>query len=260
MASRFLVPLFAVVAATALCPQSNAATHYFLIQGNFDTSTAAAETFKWVVDDPNNVLQSGQDVMNAIFGTMSTVSGPVSTVGAGFQIDATYYGTFNPPSYFFETFTLLGLPGTADDKALEYNFDDGLGWNYYNKGGSYAGAFDAPHSDIYPDGELSGWTSGRVGTTGRSLLENGVAETTFDAWVFGGDGFGAPKATIQGSENDPTVANFTGSNTLIQQYVNGVSVYSYSAVPEPQRALLLLAGISSMLTVRRRKRASNHLR
>lgn len=242
--------------ATFLSPGAHAAVHYFLIQGNFDTSSPSVETYKWMVDDPNNVLQKGQDVMNAIFGNPGTVSGPVSTTGAGFRVDATYYGTFNPPAYFYEAFTFLGLPGTADDVTLEAVFgdmdNDGLGWGYYNAGGSYTDSFFSnPTFGEYGDGA---WYSGQSGTTSRSLLGNGVPETTFDAWVYGADGYASGNAaTVQGSENDPLVEDFTGINNLIQQYGNGVSVYSIAAAPEPQRAILFIFGVAAVLGVRRRK-------
>lgn len=254
MVHRLSTYILPVVAACSLSfSEASAAVHYFLIQGDFNASTAGAETFKWMVDDPNNVLQSGQDIVNAIFGTMSTTSGPVSTTGAGFTIDATYYGSFDPPSYFYEAITYLGLPGSGDDVMLEYDFTSGLGWNYYNAGGSYSGAFDTPHSGVYGDGA---WTSGRVGTTGRSLLEGTTHETTYDAWVFGNDGFGNTQATVVGGENSPTENNFSGSPTLINSYGNGVSVYTVTAAPEPGRSLLAVAGVLALITRRRRRVSS----
>jgi hypothetical protein len=233
------------------------AVHYFLLQGNFDVSTTAVETYKFKITDSNSVLQSGQSLMDTVFGTPSRVgtSNIYTTSGSGFDISYTYYSSF-------DSFLINSIKLTGTDDLLATNVGAGLSWNYYVSGGSYIDAYPppeyaGPESGPYEDGE---WTMAYTGQPQRSLLDtdgDGVADATFDGWVFGSDGYydgipePPPAATIGGADNAPIEGFFTGPGTSVD-YGNGITVFSYSAVPEPAHALLVTLGLV-VVGLRRRR-------
>ena len=252
-----------IVLLLATCVLSQGAVHYFLLQGNFDASTSAVETYKFKVTDNGGVLQDGQDLMNNIFGTPINVgsTNEYRSTGSGFDISYTYYSDYD--SYLINSIKL-----SSSSTVLSTNGSLGVSWNGYSSGGGYADAFlfdpvleeyVGPLTGPYADGT---WTYGYTGMSQRSLLDidgDGTLEASYDGWVFGNDGYTwlngnepLPASTIEGSGNSPLAGSFDGPGTSVTNG-NGVIVFSYSAVPEPGRMLFLAFSFACICLQRKRR-------
>lgn len=237
----------------------SAAVHYFVVQGNFDTTTTAVETYKFKITDTNGALEDGQSVMNAVFGTPTRVgsTNEFRTTGSGFDVSYTYYEDYG--AYLINSIKL-----TSSTDYLATNAGTGLSWSYYNAGGGYTDAYlppnyDTPMTGPYGDGS---WTYSYTGQAQRTLLDidgDGNVDASYDGWVFGSDGYTEgpgevipPAATITGLDNLPLDSNFTGPGTSVT-YGNGVTVFSYAAAPEPGRPLLVMFALAGLCIQRKRK-------
>jgi len=222
------------VTSTAL----RADTSYLLIQGPFGPSSAT-ETFEWQVNYQTGTLQTGQDLLNAVFGsptangtytdgfndTYNYYTAGDNSQGVGYIDFGTTPGTLTEP--FPISFT---LNSTAVIQDPFYN----PSWIYYVAGG--AGALNGgPYSNT------GTWNLSNDGSYNRTLSDG-----SFDGWVFGnpGDTFASPPIpadTIAGDNNNPTVADFANATVV-------------NAVPEPAGAALPILGAVFMLGLSRLRR------
>ncbi len=187
------------------------------------------DTFQWQVNYLSGQLVTGQDLLNAVFGT-PVVTGTYNSFGFDYPYLTSSNGSFLGAGYigysfgnFLESVTIAGknVPTVSP-----------LGWTYYNAGGfDQAGVAGV----IYPDGN---WISSNSGVGTRQL-----ANGSYDGWVYGFDGYSSmdPTAIIEGTGYLPLVSNFSGA-TLID----------LTSVPEPGRVALLFIGASCMVMRRRR--------
>ncbi|MEQ1850889.1 MAG: PEP-CTERM sorting domain-containing protein [Chthoniobacteraceae bacterium] len=216
-----IVALFAAVAGL------RADTSYLLIQGPFGMSGSEV-TFKWKVNYDAGVLLTGQQLLNAVFGTPAA-SGTYTdgfagvydlyragnpTLGAGYIDFDTTPGSLGLP--FLVSLTLGGI-------TVEQDPSYSPGFNYYVAGGG--------GGQVYPN--MGAWTFSIDGSAARTL-SNG----SFDAWVFGST---FPSAMVNGAGNTPAVPNFSGATEI-------------TAVPEPAGVLLVLFGAGGLFALPRRRR------
>jgi len=229
----FALALALFAAFTGLHAQTGAVsgtTSYLLIQGPFGPDDAE-ETFKWQVNYPTGYLQSGQGLLNAVFGSPSFNgtyytdpygnSYPYWTAGNSTQGDGLIYypqyGVFFLASVTLDSTTVLQDPSYSP------------GWNYYVAGGG------SNYGVGYPNGT---WTYSNDGLGSRALAFPNNGSDSFDAWVFGSTD--NPPA-IFGDDNDPTAADFADAIVI-------------NIVPEPGSIALLALGAGGMLAVYRRRR------
>lgn len=225
----FAVGIFASLA------HLRADTSYLLIQGPFGAG-GAEETFKWQVNYNAGVLETGQDLLSAVFGQPS-LSGTYtdgfgqtynhwvagnSTQGAEFIDFGTDSRTLTSP--FVVSFSLNSI---SVAQTIDYNF----GWIYYVAGG---GSNEGQGYD-----NNGTWSFSEDGSATRTLV-NG----SFDAWVFGfTNPFGDPVTFVDGANNTPLTTPSFANATVI------------NVVPEPSGIGLLWAG-AGMLGFCRRPQAS----
>jgi hypothetical protein len=252
----WMVALFA--ALTGVRGQSGAVsgtTSYLLVQGPFGASNAE-ETFKWEVNYQAGDLQTGQNLLNVVFGvpifsgsdytdlygdTYPYWTSGNSTQGAGY-IYYPQFGQFLLASITLDSVTVLQDPSYSP------------GWNYYVAGGG------SNYGDGYANN--GSWTYSADGLGSRSLTPPDAASDgssqpgSFDGWVFGDTDYGATSTidngTVGGTNDDgsassginaPFVANFADA-TLID-------------VPEPGSAVLLILGAGGMLLLCKRQCAQS---
>jgi len=230
----------------AVCCFGNlqAATTYLLIQGPFGTA-GAMETHKWKILYNEGTLNTGLDVMMAVFGIPSQ-TGTIATDFDDPLFPSDYYTSTNGANgaaYIdFNNAPGTGIVGTSlflesltiHGTTVKMGSDYDPGWNAFAAGGSNGlTGIDAEDYDSLV------WTIGSSGLNSRPILDG-----TFNAWTFG-----AYDTPITNSDDnistslmyDPLVANF-----------NDAIVIDLTAVPEPGRALLVVLG-GIMLVFRRRR-------
>lgn len=219
------------VAFFAAIAYARADTSYLLIQGPFGAA-GAIETFQWQVNYPAGDLETGQDLLNVIFGSPS-FSGtyytdpygnpyPYWTAGNGTQgagyVDYPQYDGLFLASVTLDSTTVLQDPSYSP------------GWNYYVAGGG----------SNYGTGYTNGtWTYSNDGLDSRSLTFPGNDSDSFDAWVFGSTD--DPPA-VQGANYAPTAADFANATVI-------------TIVPEPGSAALLLFAAGGILATFKGRRA-----
>lgn len=206
-------------------------TSYLLIQGPFGAGGAEA-TFKWQVNYQAGVLQTGQDLLDAVFGSPSLSGTYMDGFGftyqnwvAGNGVKGADYIDFNNSSFSAPFVVSFTLNSTSVAQTADYN----TGWIYYLAGGgsNLGNGYDN-------DGA---WTFGQDGTLSRSLV-NG----SFDAFVYGATSFGDPVTFVDGANNAPTAPNFVGVTVI-------------NVVPEPASAALMVFCGGGMLALLKRRRA-----
>jgi len=231
---RLLITLAAAfcVASTGLSAEN---TSYLLIQGPFGSS-GAEETFEWQVEYPAGTLQTGQDLLNAVFGT-PTLSGTYTNAfsetfneysagNSSTGVSYIDYGT--SPNTLTEPFA---ISFSLDSEMVEQDTAYNNGWNYYVAGGGGGNGGDNLGGPYANNGS---WIYANDGSYSRNL-----ANGSFDAWAFGS--FNNPPG-IAGSNYAPTVPDFSGAIILL--------------IPEPGGALLLILGASGLLILKRWRHAS----
>jgi hypothetical protein len=214
-----------LAALAALCSgvRADVDTSYLLLQGPFGSGDSV-ENFMWKVIYQPGSLSTGQDLLNAVFGTpVDTNTTYTDGFGSQFEVykssstqgAATYinFGTSSAQVLFTIQFTLDGTPVLQDSSYSP-------GWNYYVAGGG--------GSQIYADGV---WTYSNDGL-GTRLLAN----DSFDAWAYGAT---FPPDPIAGAANSPVDQDFASATVL-------------NLVPEPASASFLLVG-ALVLGMRRRR-------
>jgi hypothetical protein len=215
-------------------------TSYLLIQGPFGAG-GAEETFKWKVNYPSGVLQSGQDLLSAVFGSPSLSAVPYTDA---YSSDYNYYIAGNgakgvgyidfgssvsappstPVSPFVVSFTLASTPVAQD---TSFN----PAWSYEVAGGTGDNAVGTYPNESYGNYAPNVWNFSNDG-----ILSRGVTDGSFDAWVFGST-YSSPE--IDGS--NVTTADFVGATVI-------------NVAPEPSSAALLAFGMSGMLAFLKRRR------
>ncbi len=218
---RFNISFVSLIIAISLATNSaQGAVSYLLIQGEFDGASAGLETYKWKVDyNPSTLLITTQDLLLA-------VAGP-STFAATYLYSGTYVDS-------------LAINGTTITEILG-GPNSGTSWFNMVSGGSFDTTWSAPLSGIYP---------ANIWTQSHGISERDLANNSFDAFVYGEfDNTYYPTVTVNGIQ--PTIADFTGTETLVSS-AGGVSIYSIAAAPEPSRSILLLLAGIALVTRRRR--------
>ncbi len=230
---RFITPLvFLICLGWQTLSHGATFISYLLIQGPFGPSLAL-ETQKWEVIYDEGTLTTGQDLLNAVFGT-PTLSG---TYLDGFGYTNNYQTSGNATQgagyidfgsgLFAESFT---LHGTKIAQSIFYD----PSWIYWSAGGSDGGIVN------YSSGSWAYANSG----PGSRLLANG----SFDAFNFGTADWSAtyldPGTTTPISFGTTLNAPLTGSFT-------GAQVINLS-VPEPGRLILSCLGGMALFWQRRR--------
>ncbi len=229
MISRKSIALLLFLTCLAYPMSGKGATFisYLLVQGPFGPSLAL-ETQKWEVIYDEGTLTTGQDLLNAVFGTpaLSSTYLGFDYLTSGNATQGAGYIDFNP-GLFVESFTLHGTK-----IAQETDFDPS--WIYWSAGGSDGGFVN--YSSV-------SWAYANSGP-GSRLLANG----SFDAFNFGTADFSAtyldPGTTTPISFGTTLNAPLTGSFT-------GAQVINLS-VPEPGRLILSCLGGMALFWQRRR--------
>jgi hypothetical protein len=209
--------LLAAATSIFLSHLSHADTSYLLIQGPFGASDAV-ETFEWKVLYPHGSLNTGLDLLNAVFGqptdTGTQYQNTYEIFSAGNNVQGAHYIDFGSggSSLFTISYTLGG-------KTVEQDGSYSPGWNYYVAGGS---------------GTAGNYDSGAWTYSGDGLESRGLSDGSFDGWVYGNT---FPADTISGGTTTfaPTAANFAGA----------------TVVPEP--ASLAFLSLGALLLIRRRR-------
>jgi hypothetical protein len=208
----------------ALLTQVQAGTYYLLVQGPFGSS-GATETFKWQVNDPTGQLETGLDLLQAVFGPLSrsgsfsdNFNGTYDQYVAGNSTQGLSMIDFNNSNLTAP----FALSFTLDSTPVIMPPDYSLTWAYYVAGGgsNLGNGYD----------NLGAWTFSQDGALDRTLDDG-----SFDSWVFGDF-----TAAVEGDGNTPTAANFTGATVV--------------NVPEPTSATLLVLGAGGTLAAFSRRR------
>ena len=171
---------------------------YLLVQGPFGIANAV-ETFKWQVNYSPGQLVTGQDLLNAVFGS-PTASGQYTTTGA--YPDTYNYLTSSSEHLlgagylnFYGSLLLESLTVDGNKVAQTTNFSSSWSY-YYDPSGPVTTQTNPPNGN---------WYYAEVGQGSRQLT-NG----SFDGWVFGLNGgppdYSAP--LIEGVVNLPQASNF----------------------------------------------------
>ncbi len=193
---------------------------YLLFQGSFGD-------FEWQYHYEASTPETGQDLLNAVFGTPVLSS---STYTDGFGSTYSYYTAGNAAQgagYIdFGGGSLFLVSVTLDSTTIAQDPSYSPGWNYYVAGGgsNYDTGYDP-----------TTWSYSNDGLDTRSL-----ADGSFDAWVFGSTD--NPPA-VSGSNSTPTAANFAGAPVV-------------GVIPEPGSGTFLLiamAGGVAFQILRRRR-------
>lgn len=216
--------------------------HYLLIEGDFDTSSAALESYKFRFEydtAQTTALQTGEDLLQVLFGVRGTTPTTVGSKTFYHSTNGNYGATYEYFSSFdafiVSQFTINGV--TLPSSPV---FANGNYWNYQAAGGSGDG-YGGNYPFLDEDDNLA-WTSAWDGISTRNL-SNG----SFDGWTYG-DGDNSTDVA-----NLPTASNYSNLTALFTT-ANGITVYG-SAVPEPGRSLLIVSGIL-VLVLRRRRHIS----
>lgn len=218
-----------IITLAAACLASlsglRADTSYLLVQGPFGAGDTE-ETFEWQVNYQSGQLLTGQDLLNAVFGTPSPdgtytdgFGGTYPYSAAGNATQGADYISFSG-SPFVVAFTLSG-------SSVEQDPSYSPGWSYYVAGGAGSAGSD-DNGAPYASGT---WTLSNDGSDTRTL-----ANDSFDAWVFGST-LSPPE--IAGSGNAPTAADFAGATVV--------------SVPEPASEALFAAGACVLVFYMRRR-------
>lgn len=224
--------IFIFIAGIILCgrPLAIGAVSYLLIQGPFGSGGATA-TMEWTVNYASGSLTTGQDLLNAVFGTPqsadSYVDASFSTYPyykAGNATEGAGYIDFGSGSFLLESVTLQGVK-------VAQNPSYSPGWNYYVAGGAGSGNGGAYASS-------GSWTYSNDGAPTRLL-----ADGSFDGWVFGST---YPEDVIAGGQFSPTVGNFSNAGSF-----SSANTLSVGSVPEPERFVTALFGLTLLLLRRR---------
>lgn len=214
--------LFTIATSIFVSHLACADTSYLLIQGPFGASSSI-ETFEWKVNYTHGTLNTGLDLLNAVFGTATDTAtlyqSTYELFSAGNNVQGASYIDFGSggSSLFTISYTLGGTTVEQDP-----SFDPG--WNYYVAGGSGSG-----NGGSYSSGS---WTYSQDGLNTR-----GLSDGSFDGWVIGETFPNVPIAGGTGADA-PNTTNFAGATTV-------------NVVPEPASAALLCLG--GLLFIRRRR-------
>ena len=208
----------------ALLVHAQADTSYLLVQGPFG-SGGATETFKWQVNYPTGQLETGLDLLQAVFGPLSRNGSFSDNFGGTYDQWVTGNNTQGLSLIDFNNNNLtapFALSFTLDSTAVIMPPDYSSTWAYYVAGGG---------SNLGNGYDNNGdWTFSQDGALDRTLVDG-----SFDSWVFG-DG----SEVVDGSGNTPTTPNFVGATVV--------------NVPEPTSGALLILGAGGMLTAFSRRR------
>ena len=235
----------------------HADTSYLLVQGPFG-SGGSELTYKWQVNYPTGYLVTGQDLLDAVFGTpvadgqvqndpvfggLSYFTSGTSTLGAG-------YVSFGPSDYLALSFTVHSITvDTNDSTSTTTPPPDGastVGWNYYVAGGT-------GESAIFTSGSYS---YGAYANTGAWVLANDGADTrylsngSFDGWVYGNTGLNADGLTATSGSTTAVVDNTSDSNNPSDFSNNGASdIFMTVNVTLEGKYTILLSATASGATV-----------
>ena len=201
-----LVALAVTSLAYLFALKAQADTSYLLIQGPFGPG-GTTETFKWAE--------------NYTPGAANTVTNGFDLLSNALTSDELQYTAYSFGN-FVNGFT---LSGSAVANSFDDNTNSGLEWNYYTAGptdGQWTYSANAgPSSSPVSDGSFDGWVYGTL------VYDSNYNVTTV--------------ASIDGSDNAPTSADFSGATIV--------------SVPEPSSVGLVLLGAAGAVAVSRRKRA-----
>lgn len=220
---------------------SHAATmvHYVVIQEQKDGVLGKTQAFKVEYDTAivatldNNpaVPDDSQDLLNFIFGIPASSSGPgYSHVAGDATNNAKYFNFGGNLGFSVRGFVINGDPIILAPVGFDGNY-----WasSVHLGGYDYIDFDDGPLSGNYTG---TGWEYGRSGQTGRLLGNNSI-----DAYVYG-DGSAFPTLTV---------SQIYGLN--YQLFASGAGYTISYLVPEPGRAMLLLAGLVMVVGYGRRR-------
>jgi hypothetical protein len=250
--SSLLAPCaVALMAVAPLSLWAQTSSSYFMLQGPLGPSGAYV-TEKFRVEYTGTLQLTGfsSDAQNSGLTLVAAIFGNGSMAPSGTYTNSV--GTVEAGGGFLSGFQLSG-GGMVYGGA----WPTGPQWGYFAAGGTYVNTFADPViNGVYEPGL---WTEAKTGMATR-YLTNG----SFDAWSYGlmtdtgmDDEWGfdiyafASPVGVQ-----PTLADFSGPSymeTLVSGTGLPYSVYRITAVPEPGRAVLFLAGAVAMVVRRSRR-------
>ena len=225
-----LLLLAALLVASSLTSvsTSRADTSYMLVQGPFGSGSSVL-TYKFQVNYPTGDLLTGQDLVNAVFGT------PVQTGSYTDNYDNTYAeytsseGGRTATYYYVPKYSELLLLGYTINGVSPFSDVSGDPSWYLNVAGG--------------SGEYSGnISSGSWSFSGDGVETRYLADGSYDGWLFGNPGYdtGDGQWDLPADEIDntsgldaPTMPTFSGTGAT--------DSFTVISVPEPATAALLAA-------------------
>ncbi len=175
------------LAACAFLHSAHADSSFILFQGDFGPS-GAEQTFKFQISYPPGALTTGQNLLDAIFGT-PVLDGTDAASGRPLLVAGTASQNVQYDQYSFGNevvaFTFNSITIKANDKPPSGPTQD---WTDYVAGGT-SGNDGGPYSS-------GQWTISNDGATTR-----GLGNDSFDGWVFGNSGYDSD-FTVDGNPVD----------------------------------------------------------
>jgi len=198
--------------ATSVAVHATPVTSYLLIQGPFGPA-GAVETHQWKIYNDSANSGTGDDLLTAVFGSkIDTGTTHLDAYGtarpfwkAGNSSQGVgYYYHSGFQAFVLESFTVGSV------EVRQYSIDEPppslyRSWSYYVAGGGGLYASPTFEPGDYPDGA---WGFSNDGFETRT-----VDAGSFDGWVFG-PAYPEPSASINGTENEPLVANFASASLV----------------------------------------------